>query len=97
MRTARTIGIKSDGSEVLLCDSRTPADVQLAAFRAYPAKGFPDGVVRIDYCTSDGRTRSMSAAALAAVSAAIKQVEEKQVAVNSEMELPRRRQRRQEI
>lgn len=64
MRTARTIGINEDGSEVLLADSRIPINEQRQRYAAYFAKGLPAGVVRVDLMTSDGRLKTLSAATL---------------------------------
>ena len=77
MRTARTIGIKADGSEVILADSRQPIHEQSIAFNSYAVEGLPAGVVRVDFQTSDGRARILSAATLVAIKAAEDYVREK--------------------
>lgn len=67
MRTARTIGTKADGSEVILAPSSTPIPEQLEAFQAYAVKGLPKDYVRVEYRTSDGPVRFLTAASLVSV------------------------------
>ncbi len=56
MRTARTIGIKSDGTEVILASARIPADKQRRDFNNLGGN-FPKDVVEIHYCEGPFKTR----------------------------------------
>lgn len=59
MRTARTIGIKKDGSEVVIHPKTVPIDKQLAEFRTLAATGVPKEFVEIEFQASDSRVRSL--------------------------------------
>lgn len=77
MRVARTIGVKADGSEVILAASSEPIHEQVAQFNSYAVRGLPKDYVRVDFQTSDGRLRQLSAATLAAIKEAEARANEK--------------------
>lgn len=59
MRTARTIGIKDDGSEAIIHPKSTCITVQLADWNKYATAGIPKGFVAVEYQTSDGSVRTL--------------------------------------
>jgi ADP-ribose pyrophosphatase YjhB (NUDIX family) len=78
MRTARTIGIKEDGSEVILHPKSTCITVQLADWNKIAATGIPKGFVAVDYQTSDGAVRTLREDTLVTVKEANARAEQKQ-------------------
>lgn len=78
MRTARTIGIKEDGTEVILHPKTTCITVQLADWNQIAANGIPKGYVAVEYQPSDGPVRVLSRATLVSVKEAEARAEAKQ-------------------
>lgn len=59
MRTARTIGIKEDGSEVIIHPKKTAIGIQVADFAKMGLEGIPKPFVLVEFQTSDGKLRSV--------------------------------------
>lgn len=78
MRTARTIGIKEDGTEVILHPKSTCITKQLAEWNKIAAAGIPKGYAAVEYQTSDGPVRTLSKATLVSVKEAEARAHDKQ-------------------
>lgn len=78
MRTARTIGIRDDGSEAIIHPKSVCITVQLAEFNKLPATGLPKGFVAVEFQPSDSPARILRADALASVAEALARAEKKQ-------------------
>ena len=78
MRTARTIGIKDDGSEAIIHPKSTCITTQLADWNKYATSGIPKGFVAIEYQTSDGSVRTLREDTLVTVKEAAARAEQKQ-------------------
>ena len=78
MRTARTIGIKEDGSEVILHPKSTCITVQLGDWNKIATTGLPKGFVAVEFQPSDGPTRAFREDTLISVKEAEARAEAKQ-------------------
>lgn len=78
MRTARTIGIKDDGSEVVIHPKATSITVQLSDWQKIAATGLPKGFVAVEFQPSDGPARTFSKGTLVSTKEAEARAEQKQ-------------------
>jgi hypothetical protein len=83
MRTARTIGIKEDGSESVIHPKSTCVTIQEADFQKFAAGRIPSGFVVIEFQKSDGPCRTLRATEMVSLKEAISRAEEKQKAASA--------------
>lgn len=77
MRTARTIGIKPDGTEVLIHGSSVPLAKQAGGFREMSVKGIPKDYAEVHFQRSDGVLKRLRNGVNAAVKDAQARIKDK--------------------
>lgn len=77
-RSARTIGIKDDGSEVIIHPKATSITTQLADWQKIATTGLPKGFVTVEFQPSDGPVRTFSKGTLVSTKEAEARAEQKQ-------------------